>query len=362
MSNPSRQSIDDATCKTLIEELVGLQSVSGDESRASRFLVGKFESMGYDQAYVDSVGNAVGIRGEKNAPVTLMLLGHIDTVPGNIPVRIEDDLLYGRGSVDAKGPLATFALAAAMTEIPASVKLVVVGAVEEESATSKGARQISRDFSADYCVIGEPSGATAITLGYKGRVLIDYQVEVNMGHSAGPDRGAAEFASEFWQRILHECQEFNSGHTKLFDQMLPSLRSINSQTDGLVSTATCKTGIRLPMGFDIDRFETRLSEIAESGTAHSYGYEPAWRSDRSNELCRALATAIRSVGVKPTYKLKTGTADMNVVGPVWNCPILAYGPGDSSLDHTPNEHLNLTEFVQAIHILTEALNLLCSRL
>jgi LysW-gamma-L-lysine carboxypeptidase len=46
---------------------------------------------------------------------------------------------------------------------------------------------------------------------------------------------------------------------------------------------------------------------------------------------------------------------MNIVGPAWNCPILAYGPGDSSLDHTPEEHLPLAEYGQAIVVWQHAL-------
>jgi LysW-gamma-L-lysine carboxypeptidase len=43
---------------------------------------------------------------------------------------------------------------------------------------------------------------------------------------------------------------------------------------------------------------------------------------------------------------------MNVVGPHWpGTPIVAYGPGDSSLDHTPDEHINLSEYLQAIEVL-----------
>ncbi|HSB81098.1 MAG TPA: acetyl-lysine deacetylase, partial [Candidatus Methylomirabilis sp.] len=53
-----------------------------------------------------------------------------------------------------------------------------------------------------------------------------------------------------------------------------------------------------------------------------------------------------------------GTSDMNVVGPAWNCPILAYGPGDSSQDHTPHEHLDLAEYHRAISVLTRVLRLL----
>ena len=46
---------------------------------------------------------------------------------------------------------------------------------------------------------------------------------------------------------------------------------------------------------------------------------------------------------------------MNIVGPRWNCPIVAYGPGDSALDHTPDEHINLDEYLRAIDVLTLAL-------
>jgi LysW-gamma-L-lysine carboxypeptidase len=46
---------------------------------------------------------------------------------------------------------------------------------------------------------------------------------------------------------------------------------------------------------------------------------------------------------------------MNIVAPIWQCPIVAYGPGDSQLDHTPDEHLPLSEYLQAIAVLQNAL-------
>ncbi len=70
--------------------------------------------MGLD-AHIDDVGNMVaqlpGTSAENTNPI--VLLGHMDTVTGVIPVRLEDGLLYGRGAVDAKGPLAAFLCAAA---------------------------------------------------------------------------------------------------------------------------------------------------------------------------------------------------------------------------------------------------------
>jgi LysW-gamma-L-lysine carboxypeptidase len=68
-----------------------------------------------------------------------------------------------------------------------------------------------------------------------------------------------------------------------------------------------------------------------------------------------MRRAIREQGGRPRFVHKTGTSDMNVVAPVWECPILAYGPGDSALDHTPDEHLHLDEYQQAIGVLCAAL-------
>ena len=42
---------------------------------------------------------------------------------------------------------------------------------------------------------------------------------------------------------------------------------------------------------------------------------------------------------------------MNVVGPAWGQNIVAYGPGDSRLDHTPEEHIELAEYTHAIDVL-----------
>src|SRR6187549_376234 len=123
----------------LIQGLVAIPSLSRQEAVASTWLAHQMRAAGFDRAFVDDAGNAVGELGDPSASQTIVLLGHIDTVPGNIAVRIEDGLLYGRGSVDAKGPLATFVCGAARfgsaAATAAGILVVVVGAVEEEAAT-----------------------------------------------------------------------------------------------------------------------------------------------------------------------------------------------------------------------------------
>ena len=91
-------------------------------------------------------------------------------------------------------------------------------------------------------------------------------------------------------------------------------------------------------------------------------YEPAWRSDRSNPLVRSFLGGLRQVApdARLGFVLKTGTSDMNVVAPAWRCPVVAYGPGDSNLDHTPQEHVVLEEYWNAVRVLDAALRMLAA--
>jgi acetylornithine deacetylase/succinyl-diaminopimelate desuccinylase-like protein len=225
----------------LLKNLVAIPSPSGQEKEASAWLADWMAAHGFD-AQVDAAGNAVGTQGD--GPHQVMLLGHIDTFPGELPLRQEGDWLYGRGTVDAKGPLCAFVAATAALGVPPGWQVTVVGAVEEEAAPS-------------------------------------------------PPR--------------------------------PARRSRGGQSP-----------IHLTFS----------------------GAEVAFRAEKNTPLVRAFLTAIRGWGGQPRFVLKTGTSDMNVVGPAWGCPILAYGPGDSALDHTPQERISLREYLQSIQILKSALHTL----
>jgi LysW-gamma-L-lysine carboxypeptidase len=337
----------------LLEHMLRIPSLSGQEGQVARFLVEQMQALGF-HSYVDSAGNAVG---EIGSGPEIVLLGHIDTVPGVVPVRIVGGKLYGRGSVDAKGPFATFVAAAArlLARGELHTRLVLVGAVEEEAASSKGAHYVVDRYSPSACVIGEPSGWDRLTLGYKGRLLAEGRWEQPMAHSAGRDLAVAEHAVGFWNAVAAHCAAYNAGKTQLFDQLLPSLRAIASGSDGLTDWATLTIGIRLPPDIDPNALADQLAQAGASGQLHFRGGCPAYRSDKNNPLVRAFLKSVRAAGGTPGFLLKTGTSDMNVVGPTWRCPILAYGPGDSSLDHTPDEHVDLAEYLRAIDVLAQAL-------
>jgi LysW-gamma-L-lysine carboxypeptidase len=336
----------------LLDGLLRQYSPTGRESGAVNMLVGAMNAMGFT-AGVDAIGNAVGNRGA--GPRHLVLLGHIDTVTGDIPVHQQDGCLYGRGSVDAKGPLACFTAAAARVEVPSGWRLSVIGAVGEEG-DSRGARYLCQNMTPpDMVIIGEPSGWERVTLGYKGSLWFRYRVGVSLEHTAARGQSACEKAVAFWNRLEAACAAWNAGRERVFEQLTPSLREMNSASDGFTDTASLHVNLRLPTGLDQAALEAMVRAVMETGDFHTEDFIPAYRVEKNQPLERAFLAAIRKSGGQPGFTLKTGTADMNLAGPAWNCPVVAYGPGDSNLDHTPQEHILISEYRAGIDVLARVL-------
>src|SRR5258707_14725202 len=151
----------------LLTGLLQAYSPSHQERPASEYLASWMQSEGYERVFVDDARNAVGILGD--GPREIVLLGHIDTVSGKIDVQMRDGKLYGRGSVDAKGPLATFTAAALQAGRQPGWRIVVIGAVEEEAGNSKGARCAGTQSHPEMGIIGGPSRWDRLTPVYKGR-------------------------------------------------------------------------------------------------------------------------------------------------------------------------------------------------
>lgn len=344
----------------LLQDMLRIPSYSGEEGALARHLVEQARQLGLE-AHIDEAGNFVAGAGLESGEQPVILLGHMDTVRGIVPIRIEDGRLYGRGAVDAKGPLAAFVCAAARVAQAGELErpILVVGAVEEEAATSRGARAVVGRYQPIACVIGEPSGSGAVTLGYKGRLLIEGQVSRSISHTAGPERSSSEIAATFWERVRAQAESWNQEHAgnSTFAALMPSLRSINSQQDGLEESTAFTIGYRLPPEYDIAGLRAQLTTwAAELEMQVSFrGEEQAFQSTRATPLARAFVSSLRASGVQPTFKLKTGTSDMNVVGPTWGANIVAYGPGDSRLDHTPQEHILIEEYLHAIDVLESVL-------
>ena len=339
--------------------LVSQYSPSGQERGAVEWLVTRMKSLGYDNAFIDEVGNAVGVMGQGTKQV--VLLGHIDTVSGEISVRVDNNVLYGRGSVDAKGPLASFTDAVAKVGAKEGWQFVVIGAVEEEQ-DSEGARFVATQYKPDFAIIGEPNQWDRVSLGYKGSAWANVTIKRGQAHTASGEETAAEAAVETWLKIKAYVDSFNADKSKVFDKLLLTLRGMDSDSNDFEQWARLKIGVRLPVEVSPEDWYRKLEEIISDshlqGDCHleRAGFPvPAWKCEKNSQLVRSFLSGIRSQGGEPRFVYKTGTADLNIVAPVWQCPAVVYGPGDSAMDHTPNEHISLEEYRKAVDVLSATL-------
>ncbi|MBA2668295.1 MAG: [LysW]-lysine hydrolase [Trueperaceae bacterium] len=361
-------SLDDEGAIALLVGALERPSPSGEEAVVAAYLRDALAPFAAD-ATLDEVGNVIASVGRGARRV--VLLGHLDTVPGWPSVRRTDGVVLGRGAVDAKGPLC--AMASALTRLSARARerltVVLVGAVEEEAPTSRGARHAVATLAPpDLVVIGEPSGWDGVTLGYKGRVVVRLAASKGVAHSARAEATALEAVVDGWSAVRAWARSRSTAAAGAFDSVQATLLDVDAHDDALLAFASARIGLRLPTTCTPAEAELELrhaiADVASSTgvgiEVHVAAGEAAYRGPRDTPLTRAFRSAIRATGGTPRLTLKTGTSDMNVVAPAWPVPIVAYGPGDAALDHTPAEHVQEWEYLRGIDVLTLALERLAT--
>ena len=351
----------------LLTRMVKINSPSGKEEEISLFLIDEMTKLGF-RVHRDEIGNVIGEFGE-GSPV-ILLCGHMDTVEGEIPVHVENGQLYGRGAVDAKGPLAAMIVAASKfvnNGFPG--KILVVSVVDEEKGGTGIQHFVEEGIQPEYAIFGEPSGLEKVVFGYKGILTVKVTVETPSGHSAAPwlFDNAIEKAMEFWRQInkLHMREEKLKSRFYSITSCLTGIKGGNSSASFIPSHCEILVQLRIPpqltpeQVFDevkrkIDRYKTTNPKITV--TVEMMDVAKAFEADRRSVIVRALAWGIRKTTLNyASFSRKTGTGDMNVLGNALKIPVVTYGPGDSKLDHTPNEHIDIKEYLDSIEVLTKTL-------
>ncbi|AWB28588.1 acetyl-lysine deacetylase [Halococcoides cellulosivorans] len=351
--------VSQEAARQLLVDLVETPSIAPKESECAQRLVDFFET--HDrEVWIDEVGNV-------RAPADdgILLTSHIDTVPGDIPVAVERrsldnahvggelpdgtyDVLTGRGSVDAKGPLAAMAVVA--VETGASF----AGVVGEE-VDSRGGRYLAEHRDTPDAVInGEPSGWTGITLGYRGLLGGAYVATSESGHSSRPDDNAIQDAINWWHAVEDEFDP--DEWVPIFERVTPKPVDISGgmSEDGLSVETTMRVQLRVPPEYTVDEIREIADGHLTNGTVNwDDRVEPVMVSPRT-DVARSFRAAIRGAGGDPRMLRKTGTADMNIYADAWSVPMVTYGPGDADLDHAPDEHLVLAEYDRSIDVLRAA--------
>lgn len=343
----------------LLWKLVAIPSPSGGEARAVAWLAEWLRGVGV-AAEIDGAGNLIAALdpapGAEPLP-PVYLLGHIDTVPGFWPPRLRGGRLSARGASDAKGPLAAFACAALRSRDCGGMRRPVrlLAAVDEEGS-SEGARHLARTLPPPaYLIVGEPSGWDRVVLGYQGSLRCRLEVGRPAGHSSRPDPTAAEMVVELWPRVRDLVRELNHGALG-FEALHAHLLGIECESDGLRDRARLRLGFRVPPGLGERELTARLAALTgEAALAVESWVGPAI-APRTGPLPAAFSRAIAATGIRATWQRRLATSDLNVVLPEWRCPALVYGPGDSALDHSPEESVSVADYSRAIAVLARALS------
>ncbi|MGQ9542897.1 MAG: M20/M25/M40 family metallo-hydrolase [Candidatus Bathyarchaeia archaeon] len=343
--------------------MLKLYSPSGEESGVAEYLRDTLEKHNF-KVRIDDAGNVLGSYGSGSP--TLLLCGHMDTVPGQLDVRLDGDLLYGRGAVDAKGPLASMILG---SMIPGLNGRIIVACLVDEEGEGRGVKQMIKDrVQADYAIFGEPSGACNITIGYKGSLHVHVECTTPPVHSSAPwlSSNAIEKTYEFWSAVKNYDFEGEKAGSRFYS-VTSCLTMLKGGGSSGITPSRCEAelDIRTPPHIPPQKVFMILTQLAEDFerrnpdiriAVRDIGSIPAFEADLRSVLVRALGYSIRKVCRRtPMLLRKTGTGDMNELGAALNVPMVAYGPGDSHLDHTLNEHISISEYLSSIKVYREAI-------
>lgn len=190
---------------TFAQRLIQTPSLPGAEGDAARLVRSEMQSLGYDDTWIDEVGNVVGvIRGTGGGP-SVMFNTHLDHVDvGDLngwpyppyEGKIVDGVLWGRGAVDIKGPTAAQVYGVALLKqagvaLPGDV--YVAGAVQEEVG-GLGSLELARTTRTDRAVIGEAS-RNELRRGHRGRIELIVRIEGRACHASAPERGINPYYS-----------------------------------------------------------------------------------------------------------------------------------------------------------------------
>lgn len=356
----------------LLKKMVSFPSTDGNEAGISDFLVENARAMGMDiveqQEALPGLKNVIGVKTFGRGGKTVVLNSHMDVVPpadgwdtDPYDLVIKGDRAYGRGSTDAKGPLACLTMAVKrIIDNPEGVNgTIVYTAVVDEESHSTGARTLVKHplVKGDYCIVGEPT-LSRVAVAHNGSLRPVIVIEGLAAHASNPQFGIsairiAAYVSELVDEIAAELTEVehpSTGHPSIAITMI----SGGVQENVLPDHCELTIDRRMVPGEDEqalrDRFD-RLCRQAQEKFPGSRVYVdhylvttgPAAETAEDSELVRtAFAAAEAVTGEKQTPFGLTCNTDMNHFTRA-GIPTVIIGPGTITVAHKPNEYVELSQ-------------------
>jgi len=197
----------------LTKKLMSIPSVTGTEREIGEFLSAHLTSLGYRVERQTAAGDRFNVFAYVGTG-RIMFCTHLDTVPpANLPVREDDECLYGRGACDTKGIIAAMLEAGDRLRRSGITNFGYMFLVGEET-DSVGARTANTlQWNSEYVIVGEPT-QNQLARAQKGTLIVNLSVAGHAAHSGYPELG--DSAIKKLSEVLHDCEAADWGNDSVF--------------------------------------------------------------------------------------------------------------------------------------------------
>ncbi|ORX99453.1 Zn-dependent exopeptidase [Basidiobolus meristosporus CBS 931.73] len=338
----------------LHKQLVEIESISGNEAKVGEFLASYLQSHGWtiERQEVEGINggparfNIFAHTGNKNPKV--ILNSHLDTVPPYVPYRVEGDKIFGRGTNDAKGSIASqvIALAELQKESPDVAKEVgLLYVVSEENGFLGITKANELPLTPEAFIIGEPT-ENKLALGHKGALKFYVISEGIAAHSGYPELGRSAIT-----QLVNVASTLNS---IVFPDSHPVL-GVDTLNIGLIQGGIAANVVpasaNLTVAVRIATNATKVWETIKSIVGNPQGITLELGGAKDGIL-------LDSVDGFETMVAKYGTDYLCYNGKAKKKYLI--GPGSILVAHTPNEYILKEDLTKAVglykKLVTQVLN------
>ena len=323
--------MDPLTAAAFARELIDIDSTTGREADAGRWLASSLRGLGYTVVEQPVAGDRFNVFATLEAP-DVVLSTHYDCVPPFFPSREADGVLYGRGACDAKGILAAQVAAAERLRAAGNTRVGLLFVVGEERGSEGAAVANQSPPGSRFLVNGEPTDSMLAT-GTRGILRVRLHAKGRAGHSSAPEH------------FVSAIEKLIDALTQLRSLPLPSdpVFGATSYSVGLISGGVAPNVVPAEAQAEV---MFRIVGDADDVLAVVKRLEPLVGIE---DVLRVPPVRLHTIPGIPSRGFPF-TTDIPLLDR-WGVPLL-FGPGSFLLAHTDNEHLTLAEFERSIDTYT----------